>query len=392
MTNYPFIEGIKYGIASLMKYSWNVFGFVFPKHRKMIVFDSFVGKQYSCNPRALYEYMQKNFQEDIEYVWAFTNPEQFQFLKHNKNTIVCRYRSLKHLYYCYMAEVIIFNFTRTNEMPTRKNQMIIQTWHGGGCYKKAGTAIGYNSALHNWILKKHSKEITHYVSSSGYFSDEVIRNQYMYEGLILPTGMPRNDCLFCQDEFQDRIENVKHTLSIPANAFVVLYAPTFRDVNSQSFEELDYEALKNSIHERFHKEAYILYRGHHFSDKRTLQADCDASEYLDIQDILMIADMLITDYSSSIWDYSFTGRPCFLFTPDLEDYQKYRGFDIDIFQWGFSVCKTNTALCEAILTFDETTHNEKMEIHHKKLRSYECGTATKEICELICKKIERDRL
>lgn len=388
MTNHSFIEGIKYDVASLIKYSWTVFGFVLPKHKKMIVFDSFVGKQYSCNPRALYEYMQKNFREDVEYVWAFTNPEQFQFLKRNKNTIICRYRSLKHLYYCYVAQVIVFNFTRTNEMPTRKGQMIVQTWHGGGCYKKAGAAIGYNSSLHNRILKKHSKEITHYVSSSEYFSDEVIRNQYMYDGTILPTGMPRNDCLFYQEEFDDRVENAKHTLNIPADVFVVLYAPTFRDVALEMIEELDYEALKKSIRERFHKEAYILYRGHHLNDKSALKLDYDASDYLDMQDILLIADMLITDYSSSIWDYSFTGRPCFLFTPDLEAYRKYRGFDVDIFRWGFSVCVTNEELRDAILTFDETLYNEKMRLHHEELKSYERGMATKEICELISKTIE----
>lgn len=374
-------EFIKYCIAFIIKISWNILSPFVPIKKGRIVFDSYLGEQYSCNPKALYEYFLLNGTDKYEYIWAFKEPEKYAFLTENKNTKICKYRSFKHKFYSFTAQMIVFNFHRTNEMPSRKRQIRLQTWHGGGCYKKTGRGIGYNSKIHNWVLKQQSKyDITHYISSSQFFTDEVIRSQYSFNGEILNIGMPRNDLLFSADE--NMRSSIRTKLNIPKDCFAVLYAPTYRDDNSP-LAPLDINGLSESINHRFGKNAVILYRAHRFSENADTEMCVNVSYYPDMQELLIACDMLISDYSSSIWDFSFTEKPCLLYTPDLDEYEKLRGFDRDIFSWGFPVCRNNEELQNGILTFDEEQFKRNMKRHHSDLGSFEKGTACEQVLKLL---------
>ena len=385
----------KYGVGILIKGFWHIAGRLLPSDsRKILVFDSFVGKQYSCNPRAVYEGLcRRNADKnDILYVWAFTEPEKFEFLKKNKNTIVVKYHSFAHHRYIYQAKALVFNWKLTYDLPVKKGQILLQTWHGGGCYKKAGTEIKENSRWHANVMQKQTNLITHYVSSSWYFSEHVIRQQQRYKGKILNIGMPRNDVLVHSDIKQ--AARIRKSLNISPDAFVVLYAPTYRDsIMKQKYPALNYTAVLKAAEQRFQKKVVLLYRGHHYMKQADVQESVtDVSDYNDMQDLLLICDMLISDYSSSIWDFSYTFRPCFLYTPDLDEYIANRGFDEDIDTWGFPVAVTNQALIEAILQFNEQSFKNAMQSHHEKLGSYEKGTATQAVCDMLAKKLEEDSI
>ena len=84
-------------------------------------------------------------------------------------------------------------------IPRRKGQLIIDTWHGGGCYKKVAADNKESSELAKYRTKISGKEVNLYLSSSKYFSDNVVRKSFMYDGEILSSGMPRNDVLFVKD-------------------------------------------------------------------------------------------------------------------------------------------------------------------------------------------------
>lgn len=375
------IELIKYCLAFIIKLSWNILAPFVPIKKGRIVFDSYLGSQYSCNPKALYEYLLNKDADSFEFIWAFSEPEKYDFLSKNKNTKICKYRSLKHKFYSFSAQMIVFNFHRTNEMPSRNGQIRLQTWHGGGCYKKTGKGIGYNSAIHNWVLERQSKyDITHYVSSSQFFTDEVIHFQYGFYGNVLNIGMPRNDILFSSNE--EVRSYVRSELNIPNGTFAVLYAPTYRD-NGAPLAPLDIAELSDSIKKRFGRDTVVLIRAHRFSRNYDFENAVDVSDYPDMQELLIACDMLISDYSSSIWDFSFTEKPCFLYTPDLENYEKIRGFDRDIHSWGFPVCKDNEELQNSILSFDENQFKCSMNKHHKDLGSFETGTACEQIYKLL---------
>lgn len=362
-------------------------GLFLPVKMNRIVFDSFHGKQFSCNPRSIYEYLQEKYGEQMEYVWLFEEPEKFTFLTENANTKVCRYRSLRHYYYALTSGAVVFNFTQKVEVPSPKGQLRIQTWHGGGCYKTVAAAMAHTSRIHQWVTRKMAREITHFISSSRYFSEEVVRKQFLYSGRILECGMPRNAHFFDNEYIEKKNMQVRKEIGISKDDFVVLYAPTYRDEGiSGIYENLDYSMLRKTLEEKYQKKVVILFRGHSLDDRKKQEGyDLDLSAYPDMQELLFAADLLLTDYSSSIWDYSFKGSPCALYTPDLEEYQDYRGFDRDIETWGYPICKTNEALRDCLLHYDIEDYQRKMKQHHHDLGSFESGKSTEKVCRLITK-------
>ena len=111
----------------------------------------------------------------------------------------------------------------------------------------------------------------------------------------------------------------------------------------------------------------------------------NVTKYEDMQELLIATDMLISDYSSSIWDYSFSFKPCILYCPDLDYYIKNRGFVKDINKWGFPIAKNNNDLVDEINKIDINNYKKAMINHHLDLKSYENGNA----CEQIVNYIEK---
>ena len=371
----------------LAKLLFRFIGTVSPRKGKLIVFDSMNGKQYSCNPRAIYEYMAEHYDDpELRFVWAFRDPEKYAFLVHDPRTVICRYNSFRYFYYCCISDAVVFNFGWP--FADRKGQIRLQTWHGGGCYKKIGLAMNYNTNARNWFARTKMKDITHFISSSRYFTEEVIRKQYDFHGPVLSIGMPRNDVLVKGAYTADKVHDIKQSIGLADDEYVILYAPTYDQLNLTSVEILDSVRLKRAVQVRFGKKPVFLYRGHHYSEESgAVRYDLDVTEYPDMKDILEITDLLITNYSSSIWDYSFTGRPCFLYTPDLKEYVEYRGLDKDIHEWGFPVCETNDQLEESIVSFDYESYHAAMRRHHEELGSFETGEAAEKSCAFLAESI-----
>jgi len=109
----------------------------------------------------------------------------------------------------------------------------------------------------------------------------------------------------------------------------------------------------------------------------------DLTGYDDMNELLYACDAVITDYSSLMWDFCLTKRPFFLYTPDLKKYTEERGFDKDIYTWGFPVCENNESLKDAISSFDNVDYANKMIKHQTDLISFEKGTATNKTVDLI---------
>ena len=113
---------------------------IFPIKRNRIVFYSFNGKQYSCNPRRISEYLAKDKNNDYQLIWAFKQPEKFRDLL-PEGVKAVRYRSLKYYYYAKTSKIVIFNVQGYGELARRKNQTFIQTWHASNGYKKVGVYL-----------------------------------------------------------------------------------------------------------------------------------------------------------------------------------------------------------------------------------------------------------
>lgn len=348
--------------------------YIFPIKQNRIILHSFNGKQYSCNPRTVSEYIVKHYPNQYEIIWAFNEPNKFLFLEKDGIKIV-KYSSVKRIFYEATARISINNCGSYSWIPLRKNQMHINTWHAGGAYKKL-----QNDIFGDANRKKTAKETSHMLSSGTLFTEYMLKRTFDFKGQILPIGLPRNDVLFSEKETKKRAKKVKAFYKIRSDKFVVLYAPTWRfDGN---IPQPDFNRIVDAIKVKFDRESVILVRNHTYSNNKYSNA-MDVSEYMDMQDLLCAADMLITDYSSSIWDYSFTNRPCFLYVNDLSKYETDPGLCTDISKWGFPVCLNDSELYDEIISYDVNVFEKRIEEMHQYYGSFENGNATEKFCQLI---------
>ena len=205
-----------------------------------------------------------------------------------------------------------------------------------------------------------------------------------YKGIVLG-GTPRNDMLINRDR-PDVNERVREYFNIPTEINIALYAPTWRDGAEKKDFDIDYKGLKGTLEKKFGGQWVILRRFHwmaaeFFSD--TSRDYIKAESYPDMQELLYAIDVLISDYSSSIWDFSFTGKPCFLLCFDLEKYKDERDFYNPINTWGFPVAQNNSELMNNILEFDQNLYVEAMKEQHIKNTSFESGHSTENVCKII---------
>lgn len=371
-------EYLKYSYIKLLRNIGRIFFFL-PMKVNRVIFESFSGDAYSCNPRYISDGLRHKYGDNVEIIWAFNHPEKF-LSEIPAGVKICRYRSFKHFIYRITSKVYVCNFLQAIEIPKRNGQVEIQTWHGGGCYKKVGTEEKNRQMVYVKRQQMHVEETDIFITSSEYFETEVVRKQFRFKGETLPIGMPRNDILV-NPQNEERFIEIRKKLNLSQNTVVVLYAPTWRSADVQ-YEKLNIEALKIAVEEKFGKQSTVLFRPHLYGNQQYDDV-IDVSSYSDMQELLLISDILITDYSSSMWDFSLSFKPCFLFTPDLQDYTSGRGFDEDINTWGFSVSESNDELMKNIREFDSDQYKMKMSQHHQFLNSFEHGQASKEVVERI---------
>lgn len=351
-------------------------------HRKRIVFFSYFGSQYSCNPKYISEYILANAPA-YEIVWAFNQPEAFAFLK-QRGIKLTRYNSLAFLRICLTSRYIITNSETPAWFPLTRRQTLINTWHGGGAYKKVGAAYHKETEGKQRRAQIARENPCTYLSSSTAFSDMTLRQSFAHTGEILAFGMPRNDMLVRQNR-DDLYETVKAYYHIPQDNHILLYAPTYRESKKASDYLLDCEKVKQALSERFGGGWSILYRMHYFVMGQLQVSDdyIDASDYPDMQELLYVSDVLITDYSSSMWDFALTYKPCFLYAADLDYYDLSRGFYTDIHTWPYPLCEDTEELISNIRNFDEAAYRENIQTHLKTLGNLESGRAAQKVLEYM---------
>lgn len=366
-------------IATILTRTFARFFWLFPVDNNKVMFTSFVGKQRSCNPLYIQRYLDLKYHNKFKFVWDLRIINAA-----SSETKIVKFLSFKHFYHFCTSKVIIDNGGMPTYMPKRKNQYMINTWHGGGAYKDSSNSKSSKCRLK---LEKYKSENTDLVlSSNKRFTEQVIPDIVLnYKGEIMPCGCPRNDIFFSSAIKKTR-EKICKQYNISDDKFIVLFAPTFRNsrLHSRFSDSIPWENILQDIRQRFHKEPIAMFRAHNFMSQYDAGKVIDATAYPDMQELLCAADILISDYSSTIWDFSLMKKPCFLYCPDLDYYMNDdRGTYTPIETWPGILCRTNEELEQAILHFDEAEYVKKVEKHHRDLGSYETGHA----CEMVCKRI-----
>jgi CDP-glycerol glycerophosphotransferase len=274
--------------------------------------------------------------------------------------------------------------------PVRKSQTIVNTHHGGGAYKKSDPdSLAFQKRMRG-IKSRHmikGRMTSYVISSNEKFTHFMSASFNVPEDKFLPIGMPRNDILFFDmDKIKQKVYEYYH---INKNVGFVLYAPTYRGDHrfSDIFDSnLDVEEVTKELTTKYDKDFVFFYRMHYSANRKNINLNNTISvfDYPDMQELLCAADVLITDYSSSIWDFSFTYKPCFLYAPDLKKYEaETGGFHVPIKTWPFPLAETNKDLVRNIRQFDRRKYINDVNKHHADLGSYETGHATEQLCKLL---------
>lgn len=373
---------IQYYITLLIRQVLKCFH-VFPIKKSRVLFYSFNGKQYSCNPKQISDYLLEH-KSDLEIIWAFKNTEEFANKIDNRIRIV-KFRSLWYYYYAKTSVVIVQNVQGYGELSRRKNQYMIQTWHASNGYKKQSDFTGIRKKIENLYHKDYS----YVLSGSDSMTLRRVRGTMNFSGDVLP-GTPRMDLIINQDkpELKDKVCNY---FDINSETKLLLYAPTWRKDRKDNDYGLDYLKVYETVKRRFGGEWVILVRMHtnvYSAPNLNYPFVINATNYLDMQDLLFSVDILISDYSSCIWDFSFTYRPCFLYCQDIQRYGKDRDFDIPITKWHFPISTNMDELTDNIMSYSIDCFKKEMDLHHKEMGNLEDGHATERVCNLIVKLCE----
>ena len=358
---------------------------ILPIKKNKIFMFSYYGGQYGDSPKYITEYILKNYpKEKFDIVWAFTDLDSKKDLKGIRKV---RVMSLRYFFELCTSKIIITNFRTTELFKKRKEQYYIQTWHSSLRLKKI-EKDAEESLEKSYIdmAKKDSKKIDLLLSGCKY-STEIFKNSFWYKGDILECGTPRNDILVNCDLEVGRIKN---KLNIKGKK-VLLYAPTFRKDGNLDVYDIDYKRVLKSLEDKYGEEWIILVKLHPHLINKSNEIEynekiVNATSYDDIQELLAVSDILISDYSSLIFDYLVVGKPCFLYVPDIKDYiSKDRDLYFDIEKLPFINVKSNDELIEKIINFDEVNYKKNIKDFSNYIGSYEKGKAS----EKLMKKIEK---
>jgi CDP-glycerol glycerophosphotransferase len=301
--------------------------------RDAVVYSSFVGRQYSDSPRAIHEELVRRG-APLEHLWVVRDGR----CAVPATARVLREGSREYHEALATARYVVSNDHFPDWVERRDDQVFLQTWHGTP-FKKLGFDVSDMHGKARKFQRNWDRQLRNwqFVLSPNRFSTPILRRAYRIEGEMLETGYPRVDVLARPDR-DVRSRGLRARLGIPEDRRTVLYAPTFRDHvqdrrNRYRLElALDLERLREAVGE----DTVILFRKHHYIvDPVPETADGfvrDVSAYPDGTELMLAADVLMTDYSSMMVDFANTGRPMLFFTYDLDVYEdEIRGFYLDDF-------------------------------------------------------------
>lgn len=367
---------MKYLSIMIIRMILKVF-YVFPIKNNKVLYMSYGGKKFNCNPKYIFQYIQKKTNA-LEHIWVIGD-EKNDELTGYADTLLVDNKGLSFYYHFLTSKVVISNASIPTYIPLRKKQKYIETWHGGGAYKKTGLSYD-KSPLQIKKLKLIADEIEFFISSSQKVTDTKSDNHLISKDKFYNIGMPRNDILL---KGSDEVKNkVKNFYNLDNDTKIVLYAPTYRskEDDESSYEHLDMKKLVSALRAKFGGKWVVFTRMHYYLNEKMEYKDAvNVSGYDDMQELMLATDVLITDYSSVMWDFSLTKKPCFVFAPDLEEYEQNRSFFTPPSEWPFPIVKNNEELEEQIHLFDHTAYEKAVDKHHTNQGSFESGHATKDV-------------
>lgn len=363
-----------------------------PIQNNKIVFRTNSGA-YTCNPKYIAEeIMRQNL--PYELVWIVNKNISKYINDYPKNIRLVMQGTDEDIKEYSTAKVWVDNERRlyyTNKMfLKRKEQVYIQTFHGSLGIKKTGSERNDMGKFPTSVLVD-CKQIDYLTSNSAWVTD-FFKKMFANYGKIMECGHPRND-IFFTDNTKIKEKVYKH-FNISPEKKIVMYAPTLREDKDMTCYTLNFERLLNSLNQKFGGDWVLLARLHplivDLKDEFVLNNTnvIDATDYSDMQELLVSSDVLITDYSSCIYDFMLSGKPGFIYATDIKKYDNDRGLYYPLTSTPFPVAENNDEMCKNIEEFNMQPYKIAVEEFLRDKGCIEDGQASKRVVELIKKVIE----
>ena len=362
-------------------------------NRRVLLFESNLGRNYTGNPRAIYEEMVRQGL-DRKYRCYFILEDVTTKIPGSARKI--RRNRFRYFLLFAQAGIWISDSRLPKYIIKRPGCTYIQTWHGTPLKKLALDMDTVYMAGETGIeeYKRNFRENTStwdYLISQNSFSTAIFRRAFDFRKEILEIGYPRNDILFRMNH-EKEIVKLKKELGLPLDKRIILYAPTWRDNEfygngKYKFNpRIDFSMLK----EELGRDTVMIVKYHYL-----VMDQIDWSTYgdfirsydmsYDISVLYLVSDLLITDYSSVMFDYSLLRRPMFFYCYDLEEYRSdLRGFYFNLLEEAPGpVVKTTEELLQAIRTYDSREYQSRYDAFHTKYNHADNGTAAQKVVSLI---------
>ncbi|MFE3457468.1 CDP-glycerol glycerophosphotransferase family protein [Nocardiopsis aegyptia] len=298
-----------------------------------VLFDTYTGRQYSDSPQSVYaELRGRERWADYPMSWLVADGQ----VRPPADLSPVRHRGREYYEALARSRYLVTNSRQPVWFDRRPDQVVVQTWHGS-MLKRIGFDIENirgKSRDYFDMLAWETRQWDYLVSPSPW-ATPILRSAFRFEGEILETGYPRNDIFFSPDR-EAVAERTRRRLGLPEGKKVVLYAPTWRDDKyyTRGKHKLDLHLDLRRMYEKLGDDHVLLVRRHpRVVDSVPIVGKDfvhDVSLYPEIMELFLVTDVLITDYSSMMFDFANTGRPMLFFTYDLESYRdNLRGFYFD---------------------------------------------------------------
>lgn len=369
---------------------------------KTVCFKAFNGKSYACSPKAIYEYMltQEKY-KDFKFIWVFKEPEKHSYLEENPNTTIVKDATRDYMKAMAKSKYWIHNYRVADHIYPKADQIYVQCWHGTPLKRLGYDIVNSDNALNStdeirFKYKVDAAKFSYILSPSKFASEKFISAWNLKaigkENCVIEQGYPRNDELFNAKE-DDKLR-IKKALGIEnVDKKIIFYAPTWRDNQHDSKigyvykTEVDFDKLRDALGDEY----IILFRAHYlvansFDFEKYSGFVYDVSKYDDINDLYIVSDLLVTDYSSVFFDYANLRCPMIFYMYDFEEYKnEMRDFYFDISELPGPIVKDEDSLIDAINSLEDyqKEYGRKYIAFHDKFNYLDDGHASQRVAEKV---------
>ena len=359
---------------------------LFPLQNK-VVLENFNGRGMGDDPKYIALALLERSHGKIKLIWLCNDTKA----SYPKGVTPVKYKSLRSLYELSTAKVWVYNTKGGFKIPKRRGQYYIQTWHATMGLKRV-EKDGNLSPRYQQYLEKDAA-MTDLMYANNDFYVKLYQERFWYNGPVLKVSVPRMSPLLNEKKRLCLNDKVRTFYGLKRSEKIVLYAPTFRNTDDLSIYQFDYDKLVKAADRRFGGKHVLLLRLHpKIVEKKGIflnsKAVIQASDYPDMQELLAATDVLISDYSSSVFDFAATEKPVLLYAPDLDEYlNNDRGLYFQPSEWPFPIAKSVDELCDLIVSFDVQEYKGRFLAFYEKIGYSDDGNGDDMIAKIVLKKM-----